>query len=173
MRRWLRLLANGLCRSCFAAYLDDFKLNLGVTILRTAADSLNDCIDKQARSLAICRWGLRSLLVLAIVGTITVQKVVAEELLNPVEKLLDQTWLLGLYGHLEDVKVFVSTQLFFTFVLCNLFCDTIVSSILAKFLDMTESLGLLLTKCLLTECNQLFVLAFADTLGNLVQTVIH
>ena len=62
----------------FDSYLDDFKLYLSVTILRTAADSLDDCIDQQTRALAICRWRLRSLLILAIIWAITVQEVVAE-----------------------------------------------------------------------------------------------
>jgi hypothetical protein len=70
--------------------LDDLKLNLIVTIFGAAADRFNDCVNQQSRSLAIHgRWQL-TLLIFAVVWTVPVQEVIAEEFLNSVEKLLDE-----------------------------------------------------------------------------------
>ena len=61
--------------------------------------------------LSVLCWWLLALLVAAIIRAITVEKVVAEEFLDAVKKLLDKSRQFGFDSHLKYVEVFVGAQL--------------------------------------------------------------
>ena len=61
--------------------------------------------------LSVLCWWLLAFLVAAIIRAITVEKVIAEEFLDAVKKLLDKSRQFAFDSHLEDVKIFVGAQL--------------------------------------------------------------
>ena len=92
-------------------YLDYFKLDCVVAIFGALADGLDYGVDKQPVSLAVLRCRLLAFLIVAIVWAIAIKEVVAEQLLNPVKKLLDKARQFRLNSHFEDVEVLVGAQL--------------------------------------------------------------
>jgi len=94
---------------------------LVVSILRAAAYSLDDCVDKQPRSFPIKSSWLLPILVLAVVGAVSIEEFVAKKFLNSVKELLHQAGEFAFNRHLEDVEIFVCAQLFFVLVCCYLF----------------------------------------------------
>lgn len=101
-------------------YLDDFELDLVVTVFGAAANCLDDCIDQQARPLAVKSGRLLPTFVLAVVSAVSVKEVVAEQFLDPVKQLFDEARLLALNRHLKDVEVLVCAELFVVLVYFNL-----------------------------------------------------
>jgi len=73
------------------AYLDHLQLNLVVPVFGAAANSLDDCVNKHTRPFAIECSRLLAIFILAVVGAVSVEEVVGEELLDTVEELLHQT----------------------------------------------------------------------------------
>ena len=136
------------------AYLNHFQLDLVVPIFRAAANRLDDCVDEQTRSFSIkCRRFL-AIFVLAIVRTVTIEEFVAKKFLNSVQELLHEAWEFTLDRHLEDVKVFVCTQLFFILVCCYLFYGR------AKILDYFRKY--LRRACWQSSISSLFLLLLTD-----------
>ena len=80
--------------------LDNFELNLVITVFRAAANCLHDRIDEESRSFTVARGRLLPLLVLAVVRAVPIEEIVAEKFLDAVEELLDEARQLALDRHL-------------------------------------------------------------------------
>ena len=83
------------------------------------ANRLHNCINQEARSLAIGGRRRMPLLILAVVGAVTVEEIQAEKLLGTVEELLNKPGKLRLNCHFEDVKVLVGAQFLVSIVLVS------------------------------------------------------
>lgn len=65
------------------------------------------------------RWGL-AFFILAVIGAVAVEEVVAEKFLNAVKQVFYEPWQLRLDRHLKNVKVLVGAQLFVVLVRSDL-----------------------------------------------------